>query len=201
VNLTRRQQEIYDFIRSYQSDHGYPPHVIEIQAQFHYKAHSTVVQHLKALEKKGVLKVAYKQKRGIHLLEPGRRNRMMLPLRGVVPAGAMVECYEDYEEISLQDHMVASLDNTYVLQIRGDSMIDEHIMDGDMVLIEERSYAKDGQIVVACYEGQMTLKKYFREKDHIRLQPANPTMETIRVYGDVQVLGVMVGLMRRMTTH
>ena len=199
IKLSNRQKEVYDYIKSYVKKYEYSPHVIEIKKHFGYSAHSTVIQHLKALEKKGYIKVAYKQKRGIHLLDGDKPLRnTVLPLRGVVPAGNMVECFEDYEEVKLEHQAVRDIEKTYALQIRGDSMIEEHILDGDLVLIEERDYASNGQIVVASYEGQMTLKKYFHEGRQIRLQPANSAMDPIIIKGEVSILGVMVGLVRKL---
>lgn len=199
LKMSNRQKEVYDYIKAYVKQNDLSPHVIEIKQHFGYAAHSTVIQHLKALEKKGYIKVAYKQKRGIHLLDGDRPLRTtILPLRGIVPAGNMVECFEDFEEVCLENQVVRNLDKTYALQIRGDSMIEEHILDGDLVLIEERNHACNGQIVVASFEGQMTLKKYFNEGFQIRLQPANSRMDAIIIKGDVDILGVMVGLVRRL---
>lgn len=200
IKLSNRQKEVYDYIKAYVKQNDFSPHVIEIKKYFGYSAHSTVIQHLKALERKGYIKVAYKQKRGIHLLDGDRPlRRTVIPLRGIVPAGNMVECFEDFEEICLENQVVRNFDKTYALQIRGDSMIEEHIMDGDLVLIEEKHYADNGQIVVASFEGQMTLKKYFNEGSQIRLQPANSQMDPIIVRGDVNILGVMVGLVRKLS--
>jgi|GEM_PF-36001 len=197
MKLSEKQAEIYQFIQSYAEERGVTPHTVEIQERFGYRANSTVIQHLKAIERKGYIKRLSKQKRSIVLLDSiPAKNSFSIPLRGVVPAGLLVEVFEEYEEVVIPEGVLRNRDSLYALEVRGDSMVEEHILSGDLVLIEERSHAKNGDIAVVCYEGGMTLKKYFQEKDHIRLQPANSTMEPILIRGDVYVMGVMVGLMR-----
>ncbi len=193
MNLTRKQKAIFEFIKTYFERHGMTPHTTEIQENFGYSANSTVIEHLQALERKGLIRRFYKQKRSIELVGKPRRS---IAVRGVVPAGLLVEVFEQYDEMTIPEGIIRKLDKTYALIVEGQSMIEEHILDGDIILIEERSYAEDGQIAVVCHEGETTLKKFYREKDHIRLQPANSSMEPIRVRGDVFVLGVMVGLIR-----
>jgi repressor LexA len=193
MNLTRRQSEVFEFIKTYFEQNGMTPQTIEIQENFGYSANSTVIGHLQALEKKGLIRRFYKQKRSIELVGRPRRS---IPIRGVIPAGFLLEVFEQYDEMMIPEGIIRKLDETYALRVEGESMIEEHILDGDIILIEERSYAENGQIAVVCHEGKTTLKKFYLEKDHIRLQPANSSMDPIKVRGDVFVLGVMVGLIR-----
>ncbi len=195
MELSPRQEAIFDYIREYHHQNGRTPHTIEIQKHFGYKANSTVIQHLKALQKKRFIDLLYKQKRGIVLLDRPLGS-MAFQLLGTVPAGNLVECFETYEEIVLPDCFAHHPEKTFALQVKGDSMVNAGIHSGDFVFIERRNTARNGQIVVAGYEGQMTLKRFFQEKDHIRLQPENPRMEPIRIQGEIQIVGVMVGLLR-----
>ncbi|MBT3786337.1 repressor LexA [bacterium] len=196
MKLSARQEEIYQYICSYENERGMTPQTVEIQKRFGYSANSTVIQHLQALEKKGYIRRSHKQKRSIHLLKNTPSSARSIPLRGVVPAGLLVEVFEQFDEVVLPEGILRNREPVFALEVRGDSMVEEHILNGDLILIEESSYAQNGQVAVVCYEGAMTLKKYYQEKDHIRLQPANATMEPIRIHGEVDVIGVMVGLLR-----
>ncbi len=195
MELSERQKAIYEFIRDYDHRYGLTPQTIEIQKHFGYRANSTVHHHLKALQKKGYIDLLHKQKRSIVLCSRPWARATFQKL-GIVPAGQMVEVFETYEEVVLPDCLLKRPQDTFTLEVRGESMIDAGIQSGDLVFIERRPTARNGQIVVATYEGQMTLKRFFREKDHIRLQPENRAMEAIRIYGELEIVGVMVGLLR-----
>ena len=153
MRLSDKQSKIYQFIQDYTLKKGVTPQTIEIQEKFGYRANSTVIQHLEALEKKGYIKRLPKQKRSIILTDPGlAKNSFSVPLRGIVPAGLLVEVFEEYDEVVIPEGVLRNKESVYALEVRGDSMIEEHILNGDLVLIEECSHAKNGDIAVVCYD-------------------------------------------------
>lgn len=191
--LTKRQAEVYEFIRDKIQNRGYGPTVREISDQFGIKSPNGVICHLKALEKKGLIERKPNKSRAIHLTQEG--TSPTLPLMGRVAAGTMHEAIEDPQKMDLSQ-MFADR-NAYLLQISGESMIDAHITDGDFVVIEPRSHANNGEIVVAeTPDGNATLKYWFKEANRIRLQPANSSMKPIYVT-DAKVSGVVVGVIRK----
>jgi repressor LexA len=195
--LTPRQREIYNFIRSKIQGRGYGPTVREIGLQFQIKSPNGVMCHLKALQKKGLIHREPNMSRAIQLLDdPATAPPAGLKLVGRIAAGPMTEAIEQAdEELGFSDWEGA--DDKFALRVNGNSMIDEHITDGDFVVIKRQETARDGQIVaVRDDEGEATLKKFFREKHRIRLEPANKTMKPI--YRDrVDILGVLVGVVRK----
>ena len=200
MSLTKRQREILTYLANYSEEHGYAPSFEEIATQFNYNSLATVHEHLTNLERKGYIKRAYNESRGIELVPSDVLPRAMsLPLLGTVAAGLPIEAVQMPETIGVPEDLVRRGGNHYVLRVRGNSMIDEQIRDGDFVIVEDRRTADNGEMVIALLNGaDVTLKKIYREHGHIRLQPANPAMQPILVSPQqVQVQGVVVGVMRR----
>jgi repressor LexA len=194
--LTPRQREIYNFIRGKIQGRGYGPTVREIGLHFEIKSPNGVMCHLKALQKKGLIHREPNMSRAIQLLEdPVSAHQMGLKLLGRIAAGQPLEAVEQHEELTFSDWTEPG--DKFALKVTGDSMIDEHIADGDFVILRRQEQARDGQIVaVRDEDGEATLKKIFREKNRIRLEPANKTMKPI--FRDrVNVLGVLVGVVRK----
>lgn len=197
--VTRRQREILDFITGFRAAHGYAPSLEEIGRAFGLSSPATVHKHLTNLEAKGLIRRETHRSRAIEVLEDAPRlEAVELPLVGLIAAGEPLQAVEVPEAIAVPPELVGR-GRTYVLRVRGDSMVDEHILDGDYIIVEERSEARDGEVVVALVDGQeATLKKLFREIDHIRLQPANPAIAPIRVRAeDLRVQGVVIGVLRK----
>jgi repressor LexA len=197
--LTKRQREILDYLTEFIQQHGYAPSLEEIGQKFNLSSLATVHKHLTNLQEKGFIRRAWNRSRSVELVPARMASRATeLPLLGYVAAGAPIEAVPGTETIAVPDTLAGGRDS-YVLRVRGDSMIDEQIRDGDFVIVEDRRTADNGEVVVALLGGQdVTLKKFYRENGHIRLQPANPVMQPIVVSPDeVQIQGVVVGLMRR----
>jgi len=201
--LTRRQRQVYDFIASFVQSHGYSPSFEEIGNGMGLSSLATVHKHITNLEKKGLLKRDYNRSRSIDVLPPkGRMKQTMatpfaLPLLGRIAAGQPIEAVENPETISLGDFTGSK--DVVVLQVRGDSMQDEAILNGDYVLVEKTPTAHNGEIVVALVGGaDATLKRIYREGDKTRLQPSNAAMQPIIVpAADVQVQGRVIGVLRK----
>ena len=197
--LTKRQREILDYLNDFIQEHGYAPSLEEIGRRFGLSSLATVHKHLTNLEEKGFIKRAWNRSRSVELVPTRFGGRSVeLPLLGYVAAGAPIEAVPGNETISVPDTLTGKRDS-YVLRVKGDSMIDEQIRDGDFVIVEDRHTAENGEMVIALLNGSdVTLKKLYRDQGHIRLQPANPTMKPILMAPDqVQVQGVVVGVMRR----
>jgi len=198
---TRRQMEILRFLRDYRDRHGYSPTMQEI-ADFFGLSKVTVFEHIGALERKGLLLRGAKHKaRSLRISPevtfPDETRPTRIPLVGQIAAGAPLEAIEDRQSLDLEE-MFSRPGETFCLRVVGDSMIDEQICDGDYVICERRQEARNGETVVALLEdGQATLKKFYREKGQIRLQPANPNFKPIYVR-DVQIQGVVVGVIRKL---
>lgn len=197
--LTRRQKQILNFVTQYLQQQGYSPSLEEIAAHFKMASLNGVYKHLKALEERGFISRLSNQPRSIQIL---RRDDFVtpsptLPLVGIVAAGQPIEAVADFEEISVPESFLTRGRN-FVLRVEGDSMIEEHIQDGDLVVVQESSTAHSGQMVVALVDGEnVTLKKYYREGRNVRLQPANIQLDPIMVPEDrVQIQGIVVGVMR-----
>ena len=201
MDLTKRQQEIFDFIKRYSAGHGYPPTVRDIGKAVGLASSSTVHAHLANLEKLGLLRRDPSKPRAIELLDRAVEQVKSivrpegLPLVGQVAAGSPLLAEENIEEYVAVPQLAGGDEGEYVLRVRGDSMIDVGILPGDYVVVRPQDTASDGDIVVALVGEEATVKRFFRERDHIRLQPENSTMEPIRSR-DVRVLGRVVGLFR-----
>jgi repressor LexA len=206
MDLTKRQQEIFDFIRKYSAKYGYPPTVRDIGKAVGLASSSTVHAHLANLEKIGLLRRDPSKPRAIELLDRAVGNAVGsvrgifpsegLPVLGSVAAGQPMLAEENIEEYVTIPDIAGGREGEYLLRIRGDSMIEAGILEGDHVVVHPQDTARDGEIVVALLGEEATVKRYFKEPDHIRLQPENETMEPIRSK-EVKVLGRVVGLLRQ----
>jgi repressor LexA len=199
--LTERQRDILQFIREFQKDRGVAPTHREICDHFGFSSYGTVYKHLSLLEKKGLIRRDWNQKRGVELVEKPAPDAPVgareLPLFGTIAAGRPLEVEQSDETITVPDRLTSRGEN-FVLKVRGDSMMDDGILDGDYVIIARRERAENGEMVVANVNGEVTLKRLYREGERIRLQPANALMNPIFAHArDVAVQGVVVGLMRR----
>jgi repressor LexA len=201
--LTERQRDILNFIREFQRSRGIAPTHREICDQFGFSSYGTVYKHLSLLEKKGLIRRDWNQKRGVELVdqepEPSSSSSPVreLPLFGYIAAGRPLDVETSNETIAVPEHLTRRGDN-YVLKVRGDSMIDDGILDGDLVIIARRERAENGEMVVANVNGEVTLKRIYLEGERVRLQPANSLMHPIYASArEVAVQGVVVGLMRR----
>ncbi len=197
--LTKRQREILDYLTDFIQQHGYAPSLEEIGRRFGLSSLATVHKHLTNLQDKGFIKRAWNRSRSVEMVPTRLSGRSIeLPMLGYVAAGMPIEAVASAETIFVPDSLVGKRD-TYVLRVRGDSMIDEQIRDGDFVIVEDRKTADNGEMVIALINGSdVTLKKFYREGPNIRLQPANPAVQPIVVDAErVQVQGVVIGVMRR----
>ena len=199
--LTKRQREILTYLGSYSESNGYAPSFEEIAAKFNYSSLATVHEHLSNLERKGCIKRSYNESRAIEILPSEHQPRAIeVPLLGSVAAGLPIEEMATGESIGVPDSFVRRSGNHYALRVRGNSMIDEQIRDGDVVVVQERHSADNGEMVIAMTHGTAaTVKKFYRERDgRIRLQPANEAMAPIYVHeNDITIQGVVVGVLRR----
>lgn len=195
--LTERQREIYEFIREKIESRGYGPTVREIGIAFQIQSPNGVMCHLKALVKKGLITREDRSARAIQLVDH-RPPSYGLPLLGLVAAGSPVEAVAQEEE-HLDFGELFSGPNHFALKVRGTSMIEDHINDGDYVVIRKQETAENGERVVAMIDNEVTLKKFYRDKSSIRLEPANGTMAPIIVKetDDPKVIGVLVGVLRK----
>ena len=199
--LTRRQKQILDYLESYIRDNGYAPSFEEIARQFTFRSLATVHEHLTNLERKGYIRRSHNESRSIEMVpRPGESAAIELPLLGQVAAGEPIEALAQPETIAVPHDLIPRRGSSYVLRVRGDSMVDEHITDGDYVVVHNRNTADNGEMVVALVHGDSaTVKRIYREGDGwVRLQPANDRMQPIRVHAnDVLVQGVVVGVIRK----
>jgi len=198
--LTTKQLDILNFIREFIHDKQVSPTLGEM-SQYFDVSKVTVYEHVKALEKKGAIRKMPNMARSITLVEDDPLPSIAtLPIKGKIAAGAAIEAIPDEDTFSLTEMAPAGSD-TYILQVEGESMINDHICDGDLVLVEPADTARDGQIVVALLPDEdsggrkVTLKRFYREGDHVRLQPANDTMDPIRVKNP-EIQGRVVGVIR-----
>jgi len=196
IGYTKKQKVVLEFIRDYQLENDLSPTLEEIGRELAI-TRVTAFQHVKSLEKKGALRTVPLMSRSIQILDPDYRPvSRTVPVRGRIAAGSPIEAVEDVEEFDPQEFFPAG-EGYFLLRVRGDSMIGDHIRDGDLVLVEPRETADDGETVVAVLpEGDATLKRLYREKGRFRLQPSNPTMDPMYV-DDLTVRGVVRGVVRR----
>jgi len=197
----QRAEKILAFLRSYSAEHGYPPSVREIAAAVGLASTSAVHHHLTKLEEAGKLQKQATRSRALSV--PGLigavKALVQAPLYGEVSAGGGVFAYQDQSETMALPTELGAKHDSFVLKVRGESMIDDHIQNGDYVVVQPQSTARDGDIVVALLDdGTATLKRYFKEKDRIRLQPSNAAMSPIYAH-DVKIQGKCIGVIRRLT--
>jgi repressor LexA len=197
--LTKRQREILDYVESFLENYGYSPSFEEIAKFFGYSSLATVHEHLSNLERKGYLRKNYNKSRSLELVPSEGTLAVDLPLLGSVAAGLPIEAIEEQETIAVPHDMLRPGSN-YVLRVRGDSMIEEQIRDGDFIVVNARQTADNGEMVVALvHEDSATVKKYYRERDgRIRLQPANATMAPMYFpESEVRIQGIVVAVIRK----
>lgn len=206
MTLTRRQKAVLDFVAEFIEREGYAPSLQEIARRFRYRSVATAHEHIANLARKGYLRKSPRASRALELVPDGLAGSdagprsVRLPLLGRVAAGLPIEAVENPETLAVPEELVRAGGRSFVLRIEGDSMIEEHIQDGDFIVVREQASAEDGQMVVALLDGEsVTVKKLYRELDgRIRLQPANARMAPIFVRADeVKVQGIVVGMIRR----
>jgi repressor LexA len=201
LNLTKRQQEIFDFVKRYVGEHGYPPTVRDIGKAIGLTSSSTVHAHLANLEKLGVLKRDPTKPRALEVLVHKARGAVApggLPLVGQVAAGSPVLAEENIEEYVAVPEIAGGDQGEFVLEVKGDSMVNAGILEGDHVIVRKQDTAENGEIVVALVGEEATVKRFFREEQHVRLQPENEALEPI-LTRDVRLLGRVVGVCRRVS--
>jgi len=203
VELTRRQDDILKYIKEYMVEHGYPPTIREIGKALDLSSPATIHTHLKNLEKKGFIRKGDSKNRALELLvenEYAHKNDLVVdvPLLGKITAGSPIEAIERPDEyFSLPSNLVPKNKEVFTLNVSGTSMINAGILDGDIVIVERTNTARNGEIVVAMTdENEVTLKTYYKETDHFRLQPENDTMDPI-ILDNVTILGKAIGLYRK----
>lgn len=195
--LTKRQKEIYQYLKKHIQTMGYAPSIMEICAEFNLSSPATVHKHLTHIEEKGLIRREQNLSRAIELVEEETAAFPEFQLLGRIMAGKPIEVIEAREMMSLLPDPAGK--DIFVLKVKGQSMIDDHIQDGDYVIVERRDRAENGETVVALLDNESaTLKRFYRERDHIRLQPANETMDPIIVKeGDFKIQGVVIGVLRK----
>jgi repressor LexA len=203
--LTKKQRQILDFVETFVETNGYSPSYEEIADHFGYNSLATVHEHLTNLEQKGFLRKNYNKSRSLEVVRADlHAPALELPLLGTVAAGLPLEVTDQPEETLTVPHDMVRRGNNYVLRVRGDSMIDEQIRDGDYIIVNSRQTAENGEMVVALVAdgspgGSATVKKFYREAGgRVRLQPANPTMQPMFFpAADVLIQGIVVGVIRK----
>jgi len=198
--LTKKQEEILEFIKKRIKEKGYPPAVREICEATGLKSTSTVHGHLTRLEKKGYIRRDPSKPRAIEIVDDEfyvHRNVVQLPLVGKVTAGEPILAVENIEETMTLPYDLVGTEDAFLLRVRGDSMIEAGIYDNDIIIVRRQNVAENGDIVVALIDDEATVKRFYKEHDHIRLQPENKAMKPI-IVKDVKILGKVIGLIRRM---
>ena len=196
MGLTPAQERVYRFVRDYLQQHGYSPSYDEIRRHLGFQSLNAVYKHLKQLEQRGYLSSLWKnRKRAIELL-PLRTGSLSIPFLGVVAAGTPIEAIEVPEVVDVPESFLGS-GNNFALRVRGESMIEEGIREGDILIITRQAHAENGQTVVALVRGEATVKKFYQEGEAVELRPANRHMESLRLSaGEVEIVGPVIGLLR-----
>jgi repressor LexA len=199
MKLTKRQKEILDFVSGFINDNGYSPSMEEIADHFHFASLNAVFKHLEAIESRGYLHRDSNRARSIQLSQSSAAGLQNLPLFGYVAAGKPIEAVSSPQTLPIPDYFLPRRGSYYVLRVRGESMIEEHIQDGDYVVVESRKVANPGDMVVALVdEENVTLKRFYPQGANVRLQPANETLEPmILEAARVKIQGVVVSVMRK----
>jgi repressor LexA len=199
--LTRRQSEILSYLQTHIQEHGYAPSFEEIAERFGFQSLATVHEHLTNLERKGYIRRSYNESRAIEVMPPrGTALATEIPLLGKVAAGTPIEALMHEEAIAVPEDMLPRRGPNFALRVAGSSMIDDHILDGDVVVVHGRQAAENGELVIALVNGsEATVKRFYRESGGwIRLQPANTTMQPMRFQErDVLIQGIVVGVIRK----
>lgn len=195
MGITKKGKDILNFIESYQKKNGISPSLEEIKRQFNLRAVSTVFGHLQRLKREGFIEKDWNSKRSIKIKKQEKSKRV--PLLGMVSAGLPIEVFEDKEYLEIPDFLRSSED-CFVLKVKGNSMIDEGIQDGDFIILKKKENPENGDLVVALLEGETILKKYYREGKRIKFVPANPSFKPIYAKEeDVKIQGIVTGLIRK----
>jgi repressor LexA len=199
MKLTKRQKEILDFLSEFINQNGYSPSMEEIAAHFHFASLNAVFKHLEALERRGHLHRDSNCARAIQLTSSKDGGVQSIPLLGYVAAGKPIEAVSNPETLQIPEYFLPRRNQHFVLRVKGESMIDAHIQDGDYVVVESRETANPGDMVVALIDDEnVTLKKYYPEGSQVRLQPANETLAPIFVDSErIKIQGVIVSVMRK----
>jgi repressor LexA len=197
MHLTKRQKEIFDFVRAYIERDGYAPSLEEIGERFGLSSVATVHKHVQNLVEKGLLRKAWNRSRSIELVEAEPPGTVEIPLLGSVAAGQPIEAVPTVDVVPVPAEMIGSK-KCYALRVRGDSMVDDHIVDGDLVVLESRKEPHNGETVVALIRrDDVTLKRFYLDGPNVRLVPANPALHPMEFPAeDVEIQGVVVGLLR-----
>jgi repressor LexA len=201
--LTKRQKEVLDFVTQYIELNGYAPSYREIAEAFKLGSVATVAEHIETLVEKGLLQKGENSARSLQLIkieDLAPENSVGLPILGLIAAGQPIETLEGHTETLEVPPFMVGRRHSYVLQVKGQSMIEDGILDGDYVVIQEKEVPSNGEVVVALVNGsEATLKRYYKEKGHIRLQPANSTMDPIIINAGtpIQIQGVVIGVIRK----
>lgn len=197
--LTTRQQQVYDFLAGYIADQGYPPTLQEIAGHLQVSGNLGVLRHLQVLERKGLINRSPGSSRSIVMADRSRSEPLDLPLVGTVQAGLPQLAEEQIETYLAVDSSLVKGKDSFLLRVRGESMIDAHIMPGDLVVVRPQPSAESGEIVVALIDDEATLKRFYREGEEIRLKPENARMKSL-IYRErdaqVQIIGKVTGLCR-----
>ena len=207
ASLTKKQSEVLEYIKEYISENNFAPSYREIALRLGVSSPATIHQHIQALVEKGMIEVGEDGcARTIEVIDQTAPKQaiapsIMLPLMGAIAAGEPIEAVEDNEAMAIPADFVVDGDNSYVLKVKGRSMIEDGIFDGDYVVIERNPSPKNGDVVVALLDNAYaTLKRFYREDAHIRLQPANSTMQPIIVNGDLNIQGIVRAVIRKFAT-
>jgi repressor LexA len=196
MGLTPAQERVYQFVRGYIDQHGYAPSYEEIRSNLGFQSLNAVFKHLKQIEERGYLRTPWKNKKRALELAPLQGASLFIPFLGNVAAGTPMEAVEVPESIEVPENFLGNGSN-FALRVKGESMIEDGIRDGDILIISKQPQAENGQTVVALVNGESTVKKFYHDGDEIELRPANESMEPIRVAADeVEVVGVVMGLLR-----
>ena len=196
MGLTPAQERVYQFVRGYIDQHGYAPSYEEIRSNLGFQSLNAVFKHLKQIEERGYLRTPWKNKKRALELAPLQGTSVFIPFLGTVAAGTPMEVVEVPESIEVPENFLGNGSN-FALRVKGESMIEDGIRDGDILIINKQPQAQNGQTVVALVNGESTVKKFYQNGDEIELRPANERMLPIRVAADeVEVVGVVMGLLR-----
>lgn len=204
VPLTEKEERVYEFLTQYYAEKNRPPTYSEIRDHFGYKNNSSVQDFISQLKTKGYIKapIGENKKRAIELVTPTKMMEVeMIPLEGSVAAGVLTEAVNNRDYVEIPRNLLKSGVEYFALKVKGDSMIEDCIMDGDLVVIKRQSHAQNGQTVVALVDqSEATIKRYYKRKDHIELVPANPNYNVIKLRpdADVKILGVLASVIRRL---
>ncbi len=207
VPLTPKEQKVLQFIRSYSEEHGFPPTYAEIQEEFQYKALSSAQQFIEQLVAKGYLEIPLgeNKKRALKVIpplhdSPGRTPEALvsIPLEGSVAAGTLKHSYQNRDTVEVPRYLLKSSQDYFALKVTGDSMIEDCIMDGDLVIIKRQHHAMNGQTVVALVNDETTIKRFYKKKSSIELHPANPNYSIIHVESSAEfkILGILASVIR-----